>query len=85
VIVPRDVDEPYTAEMRKALEAAYPTGAKLLTAFRLARDVDTCSDLLVGVPVDQSRLDQDVLVAARRHSLVALHAPIELVNVQEAA
>jgi hypothetical protein len=58
---------------------------RLVAAWRLARDVDTCSDLIAGCPVDQARLNPEAVFEARRKSLVTLSAPIDLVNVEERA
>ena len=84
-IVPRDPWEPITEEMWAALREAWPNGERLAAAWRLAPDVDTCSDLLAGVPVSAGRLDQEALFESRRRSLVTLSAPIELLNVTEDA
>lgn len=45
---------------------------RVLTALRLARDLDTCRALLLGEPVDPDRLDQAELRRARERELVRL-------------
>jgi hypothetical protein len=82
-IVPKSPDEPITRAMSEALRDAWPDGERLAVAFRLASDVDTCSDLLAGVPVSESRLDPGALFEARRRTLVQLSPPIALVDVSE--
>src|SRR5690242_3948206 len=84
-IVPRDPSQPITAEMRRALREAWPDGERLAAAWRLARDLETLSDLLAGAPVSEDRLDPEALFPARRRSLVQLGAPIELLIVVEDA
>jgi len=50
----------------------YPHPARILTALRLAPDLDTCIDLLTGRPVDPARLDQQELERAKHRKLVRL-------------
>jgi hypothetical protein len=85
MIVPRDPWQPIRAEIWAKLERRWPNAERLVTAWRLARDIDTCADLIAGRPVDQARLDPEAVFAARRKSLVTLTAPIDLVNVEERA
>ncbi len=65
------------------LRQRWPNGERLVTAWRLAPDLDTCSDLLAGVPVSAERLDQVALAESWELSLVTLSAPIALLNVTE--
>lgn len=71
-IVPRSAHEPITAEQLDALRERWPTPGRLVAAFALARDVETCAELLAGVPVAPERLDQEQLELARRRRLVRL-------------
>lgn len=84
-VVPRNVYEPLPDGWREQLAERWPDGERLAWAFRLALDVETCADLIAGRPVSMSRLDSSALFEARRRSLVQLRAPLELVNVREAA
>jgi hypothetical protein len=82
-IIPRDPCQPITAGMWAELERRWPNGERLLWAFRLAHDVETCADLITGRPVDEARLDPETMFAARRQSLVQLSAPIDLLNIEK--
>lgn len=84
-IVPTDTFEALTPTMRAELEQRWPNGERLVWAWRLARDVETCADLIAGHPVEESRLEPDALFEARRRRLVQLRAPIELLNIDRAA
>jgi hypothetical protein len=84
-VIPPDPWEPLPEGWREQLAERWPDAERLEWAWRLARDVDTCADLIAGLAVSAGRLDPDALFEARRRSLVQLRAPIELVNVQEAA
>lgn len=54
------------------LEQLYPHPERILVAFRLAQDVDTCSALLHGEPVDPGRIDLEQLRWAKQRLLVRL-------------
>jgi hypothetical protein len=82
VIVPRSPYEPVTGEMWDALRNAWPNGARLTVAFRLARDVDTCARLLAGEPVERGSLDPDGLAWARERRFVTI-APLIYVPDEE--
>jgi len=53
---------------------------RLATAWRLAPDIRTLEDLLLGVPVDPARLNPGELARARTASLVQLVPPINLIR-----
>jgi hypothetical protein len=72
VIAPKSASEPISAEMLEALREAWPNGVRLTAAWRLARDVDTLSDLLAGLPVDRDRLDPAGVAWARERRFVTL-------------
>lgn len=57
---------------RLMLEEAYPHPRRYLTAMLLAKDLDTCRDLLAGLPVDPVRLDRHELFIAKNRHLVRL-------------
>jgi hypothetical protein len=79
-IVSHDVFAPLTDGQRLALVEAWPNGARLEWAWRIARDLETCRALLAGQPVDAERLDQAELFSARRARLVQLVAPADLLE-----
>jgi hypothetical protein len=72
VIVPRDPHEPLWDEQRAALRARWLHTARLRVAFALATDVETCADLLSGLPVDPDRCDPAGLRWATDRLLVRL-------------
>jgi hypothetical protein len=82
VIVPCDPHQPITGAMWTLLRWDYPDAylQRLDVAMRLALDVDACTDLLCGTPVDPARIDTIALVRAQEESLVQLVAPIELLE-----
>jgi len=84
-IVPCNPHEPITLAMWEELSRRWPDRERLAAAWRLARDLETLADLIAGRVVAAERLDQDALREARRRSLVQLRAPIEFVDVLEAA
>jgi len=84
-IVPLDPCEPITPEISAELERRYPDAARIAAAMSLARDLATFRALYAGALIPAESLDQAALADARRRSLVQLRAPIELVNVREAA
>jgi hypothetical protein len=49
-------------------------------ALRVARDVDACRDLLLGLPVDPDRLDSDGLAWASERGWVQLARPIDVLR-----
>ena len=72
MIVPRDPWTPITAEMCEELHRRWPHPYRLVVAMRLARDLETCRELLLGLPVDPDRLDPQVLRWASERLLVRL-------------
>jgi hypothetical protein len=66
-------------------EARWPDVERLFAAFVVARDLDTCRDLLAGRPVAVSRLDPDGVRAVGRRTLVQLRAPVQRTDVEAAA
>lgn len=61
------------------LRKRWPDGERLRWAWRLARDVETCGELIAGRAVSQERLDEDALKEAHQKTLIELRAPLELV------
>jgi hypothetical protein len=84
-VIPRDIFEPLPADWREQLAERWPDAERLAWAWRLARDIETCGDLIAGRAVGSSRLNPEALFEARRRSIVQLRAPIDLLNVQEIA
>jgi hypothetical protein len=80
-VVSRDSCDPITAEQRDELWRRYPSVERLDVAFRLAVDVDTCADLLLGQPVERGRLDAKALRWARVRRLVRLERPLDLFDI----
>ena len=58
--------------MWSALRERWPHPYRLVVAMRLARDVETCAELLRGDPVDPDRLDLEALRWATERLLVRL-------------
>lgn len=56
--------------------------ARVDAALRLARDVETCRDLLRGEPVDESALDPAGLAWAGERRLVRLERPLDLFELE---
>jgi hypothetical protein len=83
VIVPADIHEPLQAEHRWALRQSYRDVARLELCLKLARDLQTCRSLWLGLAVKESLLDRCELRNAGRRSLVQLR-PIDLVDVEAA-
>ena len=54
------------------LAQRWPHPERLQVAFRLAKDLDTCQQLLDGQPVDPGRLDPAELRKAKQRLLVRL-------------
>lgn len=67
------------------LENRWRDPTRILVAFRLAKDLDTCRDLLTGIPVHPSRIDQNALHEAKQTTYVQLVAPISILEPQIAA
>ncbi len=65
---PESVDEPEVGPQDGSM--AYTD--RVLIAMKLARDVNTCADLLKGRVVDASRLNPDELASAKRMAFVRL-------------
>lgn len=84
-VISRDPYEPLPSDWQEKLRERWPDGERLATAWRLSRDLETCRDLLLGLPVDRSRLRVDALARAEESQLVRLERPIDLVDVREAA
>lgn len=80
-VVPRDPFELLPADWREQLEEKWPDGARLTWAWRLARDLDACADLIAGRAVDPSRLDPSQLRLANEARLVVLVRPVDLLEV----
>jgi hypothetical protein len=79
--VPRDPWSPISAETWQRLRESWPNGERLTLAWRLARDVDTLGDLLLGLPVDPDRIDRVELARARTRRLVRLDlSPADLLE-----
>ena len=72
MIVPRSPYESITEEQWAALRERWPHPYRLVVAMRLARDGETCAELLRGEPVDPDRLDPEALRWARDRLLVRL-------------
>ena len=72
MIVLPDPCVPISPEQWAELRRRWPNPYRLLVAMRLARDVETCSELLLGDPVDPDRLDPEALRWARERLLVRL-------------
>ena len=72
VIVSTDPYEPIWEELWTALRERWPHPYRLVVAMRLARDVETCRELLLGLPVDPDRLDPEAVSWARERQLVRL-------------
>lgn len=84
-IASADIFEPITDAQWAQLRAAWPDGARLETAWRLARDVDTLAALLAGKPVNPDRIDPAGLAWARERRYVQLARPIDVLLEDEAA
>lgn len=65
---PADRPDPELERVR----ALWPHPYRLVVAQRLARDVDTCAELLAGAPLDPARLNPEGLQWARTRTLVRL-------------
>lgn len=72
MIVTPDPCEPVSAEQWAELRDRFPNAYRVFVALVLARDIGTCEDLLVGLPVDPDRLDPVALRWARDRLLVRL-------------
>lgn len=72
MIVPRSPYEPITADMWRQLRERWPHPYRLAVAMRLARDVETCAELLSGEPVDPDQLDPEAVRWATERLLVRL-------------
>src|SRR4051812_9958051 len=83
-IVPRDPHQPITTEMMVQLRAKWPNAARLNVAWQLAKDIDTLEALLLGQPVDPTRIRQDELERALEPRLVQLVRPIDVLEGQAA-
>lgn len=79
-IIPRDITTPITADMRRRLRERWPNGERLTIAWRLAKDLETLEALLLGQPVDPSRVNQDELQRALEPRLVQLVRPIDVLH-----
>ena len=84
-VVPSDPWAPLPVDWRERLRELWPDAEFLATAWRLAGDINTCRDLLLGLPVSRDRLRPDALAHAEENWLVVLQRPLDLFNVQEAA
>lgn len=62
------------------LKAKWPNGDRLMLAWRLAGDLATLEDLLLGHHVDPIRLDEEWLRWAKREKFVALKPAIEVLD-----
>jgi hypothetical protein len=78
VIASRNPHVPIAPEQWGELRRCWPDGARLTAAWRLARDPETCADLLRGLPVDRDRLSPEGLAWSLEHRLVRLERPIDL-------
>jgi hypothetical protein len=81
MVVDPDPLVPITPEQQDTLRRLWPNGERLVAAWRLALDVETCEELLLGQPVDRNRLDPKALAWALERRLVRLERPIDLVEV----
>jgi hypothetical protein len=72
VIAPRDPWVPVSPGQWEELRRRWPHPYRLVVAMRLARDVETCAELLCGEPVDPDRLDREALRWASERLLVRL-------------
>lgn len=84
-IVPRDPCVPLSDEMWEALHERWPDAGPLGIAFRIAKDLDACRDLLLGRPVDSWRLDCVEVERALRASHVQLVSPLDVYGFAVAA
>lgn len=71
-IVPSNPWEPITPFMWERLHARWARPERIVTAMRLAKNLDTCRALLAGEPVSPGRVDQVELRKAERQRLVRL-------------
>jgi hypothetical protein len=71
-VVSRDPYEPISEEQWAELRERWPHPYRLVVAMRLAKDVETCAELLEGLPVDPDRLDPEGARWARERLLVRL-------------
>lgn len=78
MIASADIFEPITDAMWAQLRAAWPDGARLETAWRLALDVDTLAALLADRPVNPDRIDPEGLAWAREQRYVRLVRPTDV-------
>lgn len=62
------------------LEQLWPHAERLQVAFRLAKDLAACEELLKGAPVDPGRVRQDELQKALEPRLVQLVRPIDVLH-----
>jgi hypothetical protein len=62
------------------LEALWPHPERIAVAMRLALDIEACEALMLGRPVDPSRLDPDELRRALEPGLVQLVRPIDVLH-----
>lgn len=72
MIVPRSPYEPITADMWRQLRERWPHPYRLVVAMRLAYDLETCRELLLGLPVDPDRLNAEAVRWASERLLVRL-------------
>ena len=78
MIVSRDPYAPISPEQWEELRRCWSDGARLTAAWRLARDHETCADLLRALPVDRDRISPEGLAWSLEHRLVRLERPIDL-------
>jgi hypothetical protein len=72
VIVDRHPLAPISPEQSAALRECWPNPLRIGVALRVARDAETCADLLSGLPVDPDRCDAAGLRWATDRLLVRL-------------
>ena len=73
-----DIYESITDAQWAQIRAAWPDGARLETAWRLALDVDTLAALLADKHVNPDRIDKNGLAWARSLRYVRLTRPIDV-------
>lgn len=84
-IVPRDPCVPMSDEMWEALHDRWPDAGPLGVAFRIAKDLDACRDLLIGRLVDPLRLDGAEVERAVQATHVQLVSPLDAYGFRRAA
>jgi hypothetical protein len=72
VIVSSDPHVPVSEQQQAELRGRWSNPYRVLVALRLARDAETCAELLRGEPIDPDRLDQAGLSWASERLLVRL-------------